>query len=161
MRMAIALIFPLAVLGLWGVSCGEKEPPKPISTRPEIAPITDQGLDAVKARVQKATQYLLAYVKKHGHFPKITTSGVAEELRNILRPEFGHEPGFEEVWVSHTGKNWLFFNPGLSGKKLSEISNPDGTWMLKDPVRVGAHGNVVSYVSGRIDTVIDRPVPAG
>ncbi|MCL6624937.1 MAG: hypothetical protein K6T17_10020, partial [Fimbriimonadales bacterium] len=105
--------------------------------------------------------YILAYAKKHGRFPEIRTSGVANELREILRPEFGNEPGFEEVWVSHTGKNWLFFNPGLSGKKLSEIHDPDGTWLLKDPVRVGPHGNVISYVSGRIDTVIERPALAG
>ncbi len=158
MKVATGLVCLLVVLC---VSCGEKEKTQAFNTRPQIAPITDQGLDAVKARVKKATDYLLTYAKKHGRFPELRTSGIGSELRDILRPEFGHEPGYEEVWVSHTGKNWLFFNPGLSGKSLSEISDPDGTWLLKDPVRVGPHGNVVSYVSGRIDTVIERPVPAG
>lgn len=140
--------------------CG-KEPEKPRKLMPGMErrqpPITDQGVEAVKSRMVAAGNLVLKYVEKHGVFPEATTS---LELRDVLRSDFGSEPGFEQMWISHNGKALLVYNQNLPGKRLQDIANKDGTWLLRDPIGF-PEGYVIVYCSGRVATVIERPIGAG
>lgn len=120
--------------------------------------ITDRGIEAVKSRMVAAGNIILRYVEKHGVFPEATTS---LELRDVLRKDFGSEPDFEQMWISHNGKALLNYNQGLPGKRLEDIPNKDSTWMLKDPIGFPDQGYVIVFCSGKVDAVIERPVGAG
>ncbi len=142
------------------VACQSPKPEKRVPAGQQVRqdPITDQGVDATKSRLVTAANIVLKYAEKHGTFPVGTDS---LKLRDTLRPEFGNEPGFEELWVSHNGKALVLYNQNLPGKSLPQVGNLDSTWLLKDPVGFPAVGHVTTYCSGRVDTVMERPAASG
>jgi hypothetical protein len=139
------------------LGCGSNEGQinRPIpGTTAKQPPITEQGVEAAKARLVTAGNLLIKYAKAKG-FPNV---GDSIQLRDLLRSEYGNEPGFEELWRSHNGKTLLHYNANIAGKAFADVSNPDGTWMLKDPVSFSPDGYPVVYVSGRVAAVTEKPV---
>lgn len=151
------LILAALVAALVSVACdSQKKPPPEVGVRPQLQePITDQGIDAAVARVQLAADFLLKYAEKHGKFPEAET---AKELKEKLRPEFGHEPGFEECWVSHNGKVWLqYMGHVVGGKAPSEIPNPSNQKLIWDPINIKPHGRATAYVDGTAKAINEAP----
>jgi len=126
------------------------------------APITDQGLEAVRARVRKAANLVLEYAKKHGgQLPKAETS---LELRDILKKDFGNVEEFDKLWVSHNGKALLVYSQNVAGKNLDDFSEAtkEVTVLLWDPVQLKPHGLVTAYLNGEVKVVQpSKPQAAG
>lgn len=159
MRYSLLSACALTLVIVGGCAPPERKPDRPIpGTTLRQKPITDQGIEGAKSRLVTAGDIVIRYAEKHGSFPLAEDS---LKLRDVLRPEFGHEPGFEELWVSHNGKALILYNQMIAGKELSKITDPDKTWLLKDPVAIPPIGRAIVYVSGRVDAIVERPVAAG
>ncbi len=143
-------------------SCRKDESPQFPTQKPRnyAEPITEKGLDAVMERVKKAGDLIIKYAEKHGKYPNVYST---VELRDLLKQEFGDEPGFNDLFVSHTGQAYLVYNTGLAGRSTKEFSSAtaDRTKLIWDPAQVKPFGNVTAYMSGRMDTVIEKPMAAG
>lgn len=165
MKTSLKLCVCILLASLIAISvtaCRKDESPQFPTQKPRnyAEPITEKGLDAVMERVKKAGDLIIKYAEKHGRYPKVYST---VELRDLLKQEFGDEPGFDDLFVSHTGQAYLIYNSGLAGRSTKEFSSAtaDRTKLIWDPAQIKPFGNVTAYMSGRMDTVIEKPISAG
>jgi hypothetical protein len=131
-------------------------------------PITEHGPEGVQKRLEAAASYLLTYVKEVGKFPEARTGF---ELRDSLKQYFGDRLAqldkqgdpltqFDLAWGRHDGKGPILYNNSLAGRSLSEIRDPKGTWLLRDPIQIVDKGYAEVSVDGKSKIIVLSDEPA-
>lgn len=163
--------FAAALVLLGGCAKEAETTYEPPNTKQVQEPITELGPEAVQKRLEAAASYVLAYVKEVGKFPDARTGF---ELREYLKQYFGNRLAqldkkddsvtqFDLAWARHDGKGPILYNYSLAGRSLSEIRDPEGTWLLRDPIQVVDKGYAEVSVSGKskITVLSDEPAIGG
>ncbi len=133
---------------LFFIGCGGKPKANFSEPKPIQPATTSWGFDSNLARVAAAADLVLRYASKHEkRFPK-AKDGL--DLRELLRGEFGGEPGFEESWASHSGKTPLFYNQKLAGKLIASVAMRDFLVMIYDPTPFPGRGHAVAFGNGEV-----------
>lgn len=141
------------------MGCGGDDKPVQLSKKALAEPMAEPTPAKIEARVKKAGDFVLRYAENHGgELPKVES---VKELRELLRPEFGSDPEFDDTFVGYTGKVFLNYNFAIQGKKLADIPQKKQTALMWDPNHFEKLGKCYVYLDGSTGWHMQLPQIAG
>lgn len=148
-RTCFPLLVPVLTVALSACSGGEQNVVVADSMpKSAIEPMENPTKEKLEERIKLAGDLVVKYVSKHGGvFPKCEST---KRLLELLKPEFGKEPGFAEAFISQNGRTYFNYEHSIQGKKIMDFPQKKQTTVLWNSLNLGRDGQCFYQLDGSI-----------